>query len=70
MAEDWELKSLVRRMDSLEEKWSEAEKRRREAEEEQRRRRDLWLERIWLTCIVAIVAVTITLSVTHNLHHH
>lgn len=63
MAEDWELKSLERRIDSLEEKW-------RDAEEKKRRRELWWFEKIWWTYIVALVTATITLVATGALHHH
>jgi hypothetical protein len=63
MAEDWKLKSLERRIDSLEEKW-------RDAEERKRRRELWWVEKIWWTYIVALVTATITLVATSALHHH
>jgi hypothetical protein len=63
MAEDWELKSLERRIDTLEEKG-------RDAEERKRRRELWWVEKIWWTYIVALVTATITLVATGALHHH
>jgi hypothetical protein len=55
MADEWELKSLERRIDEL-------EKVNRRCEE----RQWWWIERIWWTLLVAYVV----LSVTGNLHHH
>jgi hypothetical protein len=63
MAEDWEFKSLERRVAFLEKKWTDAE-------ETKRRRQMLWAERILWTYIVAIVTVAITLAVSHGLHPH
>lgn len=62
MAENWELNSLERRVDALEEKW-------REAEKEKLRRQMWWFDRIWWTCMVAIVTATITLVVAHAVYH-
>jgi hypothetical protein len=63
MTEDWELKSLERRVDSLEGRW-------KDAEESRRRRQVWWGTMIWWTYIVVIVTVTITLVVAAGLNHH
>jgi hypothetical protein len=59
MAEDWELKSLERRIDDL-------EKLNRKREE----RQWWWIERVWWTLLVAIFTTFIVLGATGNLHHH
>jgi hypothetical protein len=59
MAEDWELKSLERRIEEL-----ETVNRRREE------RQSWWVERIWWTLLVALFTTYIVLSATGNLHHH
>jgi hypothetical protein len=59
MAKDWELKSLERRIDSLEE-----ENRKR------RERHGRLFEVIWYAALAAFWAAVITLVVTGSLHHH
>ncbi|HEY5333983.1 MAG TPA: hypothetical protein VIJ21_10595 [Solirubrobacterales bacterium] len=77
MAEDWELKQLERRVDSLEKGLERervrAQEERDTAREEKVRRRNLrWnlsMVALW-TVYVAAITTCIVLAATGHLHHH
>jgi hypothetical protein len=77
MAEDWELKSMERRVDSLEKsierdrKYVQEEKDKAWAEKwrRQERRMDISMAVFW-TVYVAAVTTFVVLAATRTLHHH
>jgi hypothetical protein len=66
MAEEWELKALERRVDSLE---NDRERAREEKDRRWNRRADLMLALLW-TFYVAALTTMIVLAATGHLHHH
>jgi hypothetical protein len=77
MAEDWELKSLERRIGSLEASLErdrkraqeEKEKAREEERSRSKRRSDL-IESVLWTLYVAALTTMVVLAATGQLHHH
>jgi hypothetical protein len=59
MAENWEIKSLDRRIEAL-----EAEKMRRA------QRLNWWYYGILWTILVVVITTAVVLSATGNIHHH
>jgi hypothetical protein len=70
MAEEWELKELGRRIDSLQ---RDLERDRERAEAEKNRNRELRVRflgiALWTFYVVAMTAYVV-LAATGNLHHH
>jgi hypothetical protein len=70
MAEEWELKSLERRIDSLQKQVDDAELRSREERRQRSDRLNWWFATIAWTLYVIAMTTCVVLGATGQLHHH